>query len=211
MAVHGGADPIVGTNPLAAAFPAKNPEDSMGFDMATSVAAFGKIRLAQRDRQPISADWALAPDGTSTTDPDVAMKGALLPVGGSKGSALALMVEMLAGVLSGAAIAPSVGNPNDLTPEPANVGHAFVVLDVGAFMPRELYEQRVGALGHVVRASRPAAGFEAVRLPGTGASARRERALASGVPLSAAVEEMLGIELQKLGLSLPSPVPHAII
>lgn len=208
MAVHGGAEPIISTNPLAAAFPAEELRNSLGFDMATSVAAFGKIRMAQREGKAIPADWAVASDGTTTTDPAEAMRGALLPFGGSKGSAFALMVEMLAGVLSGAGIARAVGNPNDASPQPTDVGHAFVVMDVSAFMPRDRYEQRTAELGAVVRGSRPAAGFDSVRLPGTGAASRRARALEGGVPLPQAAREVLENELGKLGLSLPDPTRY---
>jgi LDH2 family malate/lactate/ureidoglycolate dehydrogenase len=206
MAVHGGADPIISTNPLAAGFPAAELEDSLGFDMATSVAAFGKIRIAQRDGKAIPDDWAVAADGTRTTDPAEAMRGALLPFGGSKGSALALMVEMLAGVLAGAGIGRAVGNPNDTSPNPTDVGHAFVVIDVSAFMPRDQYERRAAELGSMVRGSRPAAGFDSVRLPGTGAAGRRARALADGLVLPEAAREVLENELRKLGLAMPEPL-----
>ncbi len=207
MAVHGGADAVISTNPLAAAFPAREARDSLGFDMATSVAAFGKIRQAQREGKPIPDDWAVAPDGATTTDPAEAMRGALLPVGGAKGSALALMVEMLAGVLSGAGIGRLVGNPNDPSPEPNDVGHAFMVMDISAFMPRADYERRAAMLGEMVRGSRPAGGFDAVRLPGPGSADRRERALADGVVLPPAAWEALENECRKLGLPLPQTLP----
>lgn len=211
MAVWGGADPLIGTNPLAAAFPAANPEDSLGFDMATSVAAFGRIRAAQRAGEPIPDDWAVAPDGSPTTDPAEAMRGALLPVGGAKGSALALMVEMLAGVMSGAGIGSKVGNPNDTSAEPADVGHVFVVCDVSAFLPRDRYDRRAAILGAMVRGSRPAAGVDAVRLPGTGAAGRRDLALAEGVALTPAIAETVENELRRVGLSLPKPAGYGII
>lgn len=211
MAVWGGADAIVGTNPLAAAFPGAGPQDSLSFDIATSVAAFGRIRAAQREGRPIPGDWAVAPDGRATTDPSEAMRGALLPVGGAKGSALALMVEMLAGVMSGAGIGRSVGNPNDTSPEAADVGHIFVVIDVSAFLPREEYDRRAAVLNAMVRGSRPAAGFDAVRPPGAGAAGRRKIALAGGVDLTPAAVEALEKELRGIGLSLPKPTGYEII
>lgn len=211
MAVWGGAEAIIGTNPLAAAFPAAKPEDALAFDLATSVAAFGRIRLAQRQGEAIPPDWAVAPDGTATTDPAEAMRGALLPVGGSKGSALALMVEMLAGVVAGAGIGRNVGNPNDTSAAPADVGHVFVVMDVTAFMPRERYEQRATELGELVRSSRPARGFDAARLPGTGAAGRREHARQQGVELSEGTVAVLEKELRDIGLSLPHRASSGII
>lgn len=211
MAVWGGADPLLSTNPLAAAFPAAEPRDSLSFDMATSVAAFGRIRQAHRGGEPIPADWAVAPDGSATTDPAEAMRGALLPMGGAKGSALALMVEMLAGVLTGAAIGPSVGNPNDTSAVAADVGHAFIVLDPEAFMPRGQFEDRAAQLGDLVRSSRPAAGVSSVRLPGGGASARRQDAAQHGILLPDQTVELLAKELAVIGLDLPPPIASAII
>lgn len=147
MAVWGGTEPLLGTNPIAAAFPAAQPRDALAFDMATSVAAFGRIRLAQRNGEAIPNDWAVGRDGSATTDPAVAMQGALLPFGRAKGSALALLVEMLAGVLAGAAIGPSVGNPNDASEAPADVGHAFILIDPRAFMSQDVFEERTAQLG----------------------------------------------------------------
>jgi LDH2 family malate/lactate/ureidoglycolate dehydrogenase len=201
MAVHGGADPIIGTNPMAAAFPAAEPENALAFDIATSVAAFGKMRQAQREGRPIPADWVIAPDGSPTTDPALGMKGALLPMSGAKGSALALMVEMLAGVLSGAAIGTAVGNPNHQSPAPADVGHIFVVIDPGAFLPPRQYESRTRQFGEMVRASRPAGNGPQVRLPGPGAHVRRAAASEAGLRLSDDVVALLDKELQRIGRS----------
>src|SRR5690606_31298254 len=138
------------TNPLAAAFPAAEARNALAFDMATSVAAFGRIREAQRRGDAIPDDWAVAADGAATTDPAEAMRGALLPFGGAKGSARALLVEMLAGVLSGAAIGSAVGNPNAASAAPADVGNAFIVLDPGAFMPNDVFAARTAQLGALV-------------------------------------------------------------
>jgi LDH2 family malate/lactate/ureidoglycolate dehydrogenase len=179
--------------------------------MATSVAAYGRIRVAQRRGEAIPADWALAPDGSATTDPAEAMHGALLPVGGSKGSALALMVEMLAGVLAGAGIARNVGNPNDKSADAADVGHTFIALDVAAFMSREEFDRRASELGEMVRGSRPAADFDAVRLPGGGSTERREQARKLGVDVADDTAEALQRELHAIGLDLPPPVSSGII
>lgn len=207
MAVWGGAEALLGTNPIAAAFPAAQSRDALAVDMATSVAAFGRIRLAQRNGEAIPDDWAVAKDGSATTDPAAAMEGALLPFGGAKGSALALLVEMLAGVLAGAAIGPSVGNPNDPSDAPADVGHAFILLDPKAFMARGVFEDRVSHLGALVRASRPAAGVGEPRVPGSGSAAKREAAAHAGLELPPETEALLAKELGHIGLALPKPVP----
>lgn len=202
MAVWGGADPIVSTNPIAAAFPAAVVDDALAFDFATSVAAFGKMRQAQREGRAIPADWAVAADGSQTTDPAEGMKGALLPMAGAKGSALALMVEMLAGVLSGAGIGRDVGNPNDASLAPADVGHAFIVIDPQAFMPAGEYEERAARLGGMVRGSRPTVQGARVRLPGPGAAGRRATARDNGLALSAETTAILMKELHSIGFAL---------
>ena len=211
MAVWGGAEPLLGTNPIAAAFPAAESHDALAFDMATSVAAFGRIRQALHRGEVIPNGWAVAPDGSATTDPAVAVKGALLPFGGAKGSALALLVEMLAGVLTGAAIGPSVGNPNDASDAPADVGHAFIVMDPEAFMPRATFEERAAHLAAVVRRSQPAEGVNNPRLPGGRSTQRRKAAADTGIELPRETEELLTKELSRIGLALPEPTGSAHI
>ncbi|MGV3650951.1 MAG: Ldh family oxidoreductase [Devosia sp.] len=178
MATYGGSQAVICTNPIAAATPVAEGQTPFAIDMATSVGAFGKIRVAERERKLIPEGWAVDIEGNPTTDPDLAVKGALIPFAGAKGSALALLVEVLAGVLGGANFGTDVGNPNYDRNRPADVGHTFIAIDVAAFMPLEMFTGRVDRLAQMITSARPMAGFDAVRFPGQGTAERRR----SGAP-----------------------------
>lgn len=131
MAPWGGAEAFTGTNPIAIAV-YTGQDILFSADMATSVVARGKIRTAARLGKPIPADWALDSDGNPTTDPAAALKGTLLPIGGPKGSALALAVDILSGILSGAAHAPNIKSFH--TPEgTTGVGASLIAIDIRKF------------------------------------------------------------------------------
>ncbi|EDQ03658.1 putative malate dehydrogenase protein [Sulfitobacter indolifex HEL-45] len=105
VAPSGGTDPLMGTNPFAFGWP-RLGDDPYVFDFATSVAARGEIELHRRAGTPLPEGWAIAPDGTPTTDPEAALAGAMLPFGGHKGSAISTMIELLAGVMIGDLTSP---------------------------------------------------------------------------------------------------------
>ena len=109
MSPHGGAQAYFGTNPLAASFPT-GKGFTVRVDLATSLVARGNIIAAQKRGKPIPLGWALDPDGNPTTDPGKALLGTVLTMAGHKGYALALMAEIFAGVLSGAAVGGSIGS-----------------------------------------------------------------------------------------------------
>ena len=132
MAAPGGLQALVGNNPLAIAAPSGDGPPIL-LDMAMSEVALAKVRGAARRGEAIPASWAVGPDGASTTDPDIALKGMLSPVGGGKGFALALLVDVLCGLLSGGAWGDAVkplygdfGQPNDCA-------FLFVALDIAHF------------------------------------------------------------------------------
>lgn len=121
----GGLEPRLGTNPIAFAAPCGNARPFL-LDMATSAAAIGKLRLAQRAEKPLSEGWALTREGQPQLDPDKALLDVLLvPLGGYKGYGLATMVEILSSTLSGAALAPLRGAPSGRH----DVGHFILALD----------------------------------------------------------------------------------
>ncbi len=101
IAPAGGSTPIFGTNPIAFAVPRENA-DPLVIDMSLSVVARGKVMNAARTGTPIPQGWALDPDGNPTTDPEQGLQGSMVPIGGAKGTALALMVEVLSALLTGA-------------------------------------------------------------------------------------------------------------
>ncbi|MGO1770410.1 MAG: Ldh family oxidoreductase, partial [Microbacterium sp.] len=115
----GGREPLLGTNPFAFAAPTSG--EPISLDMATSTSAMGKVLVARAKGTEIPADWGVDASGAPTTDPDSVT--ALLPAGGPKGYGLGFLVEILGGVLSGAAIAGQIGNMYSDLDRPQNVGH----------------------------------------------------------------------------------------
>ncbi len=169
----GGSTPYLGTNPIAAGFPTTGAPVIV--DMATSQVARGHILKAARVGEPIPEGWAVDAEGLPTTDPEAAIGGSLLPLGGGKGFALALLVEVLSGVLSGAAVGPEVVGTFAPADRESNVGHCFIAIDPEALAP-----------GFIARMDRLAADVRRLggRAPGDRRHAERARRLAEGVELS---------------------------
>jgi len=184
----GGRSPYLGTNPIAAGFPTSS--DPVIVDMATSQVARGRILKAARVGEPIPEGWALDAEGQPTTDPQAAIAGSLLPLGGDKGFALALLVEVLSGVLPAAGIGPEVGGTFAESEKESNVGHCFVAIDPRALAP-----------GFTARIDRLTADIRRLggRAPGDRRLAERVRRMEAGIDLS---EELVD-ELRKRGLALP--------
>lgn len=137
----GGTKPILGNNPWSVAVPVSEGPPFV-LDMANSIVARGKIRNAAKQNEKIPNSWALDEYGQPTNDPTVALKGSLLPIGGYKGYGLTLMIDILTGVLSGAAYGPRVGSPRD-SENSQNVGQTFLALNVSAFQPIDRFKTTV--------------------------------------------------------------------
>ncbi|MHB1391511.1 MAG: Ldh family oxidoreductase [Clostridia bacterium] len=163
MAPWGGAEQFMGTNPIGISIPA----DGSGFtaDMASSVVARGKIRKASRQGVQIPDNWALDENGTPTTDPNKALKGTLLPIGGPKGSALALTVDILSGMLSGAGFGQQLKSFHELE-GPTKVGVSLIIIDVSRFMPLEQFKELMAGYTESIKALKKAEGFNEILMPG---------------------------------------------
>jgi LDH2 family malate/lactate/ureidoglycolate dehydrogenase len=197
---YGGARKAIGTNPLAFAAPA--PRGPVVLDMATSHVAMGKVFLARERGERIPEGWAVDAEGKPVTDPGQAV--AAVPVGGPKGYGLALMVEVLSGVLTGAGITHGIGRMYDEWDRYQDVGHAFVALDPEYTIGRDAFVRRMGTLWDELKAVPPAAGFDEVYLPGelemrTEAVRRRE-----GIPLAGRVFEEMVTLSRELSVEVPS-------
>lgn len=151
VAPTGGTKTIFGTNPLCFAFPGIDGYAPILLDMATTVAARGKIRLAAKIGERIPKDWALGPDGNPTDDPNVALLGSLLPIGGYKGYGLSMFVDLFAGLLTGSHYAGSVKNLSKMNEDSGN-GHLFVVIDVDKFMSADEMRKRISHFYAAVKA-----------------------------------------------------------
>jgi len=180
MAVWGGREPALGTNPLAVAAPAGR-YGQVNLDMSSSIVAKGKVLMHARKGIPVPEGWALDPEGRPTTDPQAAAAGVVLPFAGPKGSGLGLMIDLMAGVLSGAAFGDDVRDQYTDFERPQNVGHFFIAVDVAKAMATDAYTNRVEAFCAALKAKSRASGVEEILLPGETkrrkASAGQERGL----------------------------------
>jgi LDH2 family malate/lactate/ureidoglycolate dehydrogenase len=165
MPAPGGAEALVGNNPIAVALPSAGafPVEA---DMALSATAMGKIRLAAAAGERIPESWAVDADARPTTDPAAAIKGMLLPAAGPKGFGLAFVIDLLCGGLSGGAVGaevrPLYGDPAD----PYRCAHFFLAIHAGYFPVAEGFAERVREQAARVSRSKPAPGVERVYAPG---------------------------------------------
>ena len=207
MPPWGGREGLLGTSPIAVAAPG-GAEMPFDLDMSPAVAARGKIRRAARRGQPIPLGYALDAKGRQTTDPNVALDGGTVqPIGGPKGSALAMLMDVMGGVISGAAFGGDVRNHFEEYDQPQNVGHFIMAMKPDLFVSRDEYSRRMDTLVQRVHACPTAEGFDEVIMPG-----ERERRLEAdhrriGVPFHAKEVAALQEAAAKAGLP-PLPVSN---
>jgi LDH2 family malate/lactate/ureidoglycolate dehydrogenase len=200
VAAWQGTDKILGTNPICMAVPGPN---TFLLDMATTTVALNRIHKAILSGETeIPAGWAMDAEGNPTTNPQTALAGLPMPLGGYKGTGLALMVEVLCAVLSGGAMMTEVGGLR-IKNRPMRVSHFFLAIDPARFLPMDKFESRMEQMRHTVTGSRPAAGFDEVLIAGDPewrSDAQRRR---DGVPVSRGIWE----QLSQLAATLNVPVP----
>lgn len=175
----GGSDLLLGTNPIAFSAPSDGA-DPFVFDMATTVAAMGKIKTLLQQGEPMPEGWMVGRDGKPLTDPARKSEGFLLPIGGPKGFGLSVAIGLMAGVLNGAAFGSDVVDFSNDTTSATNTGQFVMALDPTAFgIPN--FGLRADRVFDEMRASSPLPGHDPVRLPGEGktaaSNARREQGL----------------------------------
>ena len=134
MPAPGGAQALVGTNPIAVAIPTAD-EPAIVLDMATSAGSVGKIRMAGKAGRAIPEGWAVAADGSPTTDPAEALKGLLLPAAGPKGFGLSLIVDLLCGLLSSGIWGEAIPTIHGDLTKPAPSTHLYIAIDIAHFRP----------------------------------------------------------------------------
>lgn len=188
MAAFGGKERFLGTNPYTFAVPAGG-RGTLVLDMATSVVARGKIISAAQAGEPIPEGWAVDADGAPTTDADAALAGSVLPFGGPKGYGIAVMVEVMAAMFSGADSGPEIGDLYDDLDRPQGVGAFFTLHDIEAFVPPEQFARRMERLYDALKDSGPADGE--VLLPGEVEERTARRQAAEGIAVPAAVAAQL--------------------
>jgi (2R)-3-sulfolactate dehydrogenase (NADP+) len=192
MPAWGGKTPLFGTNPVAAIFPRRDA-DPLIIDLALSQAARGKIVLAAREGKPIPPGWALDRDGRPTTDAKAALAGSMLPAGGVKGAMLALMVELLACALTGAAFGFEVDSFFVDEGNQPRLGQLFLAIDPGSMAGSETYFSRIECLLELMLRD------EDVRLPGD----RRRAAFNSASQQGIVIPDALLKQISQLADALP--------
>jgi LDH2 family malate/lactate/ureidoglycolate dehydrogenase len=181
MAPWGGIELLLSTNPIAIAVPGEG--GPVLLDMATTVAAYGKVKLAADRGEMMPEGWMIDREGNPLTDPTKVEGGSLLPIGGPKGFGLALMFGYLAGTLNGAAFGSDVIDFNADDGSATNTGQAVIAVDPGAFGDPSAFRRQVDVVRREMTGSALRPGFDEIRLPGDRALQEREKRLAEGVPV----------------------------
>lgn len=174
MPAPGGAQAVIGNNPLCIAFPSDAGQPLI-VDMAMSASAMGKIRVAHAKGESIPLGWATDALGNDTTSPAEAIKGMLLPAAGPKGFGLAVAIDLLCGALSGGGVASQVKPLYGNASEPYNCAHTFVAIDASRLNAGQGIARQVDTLADAIRSSQKAPGVERLYAPGDLERSRREQ------------------------------------
>ena len=202
----GGAEMLLSTNPIACGIPTLH-EPPVVLDMATTVAAYGKVKAKAKAGEMMPEGWMIDRQGKPLVDPRRADEGFLLPIGGHKGYGLALIVGLLAGTLQGAAMGRQVIDFNHDVVSKTNTGQAILVIDLKAFGDPAAFKAAVDTLVRDIRNSPRMDGVQRIWLPGEQSHQRRLQYRAEGIPLSPGVMADLALLAADLGVApLVSPV-----
>ena len=195
----GGTEMLLSTNPIAVAVPSgKYPPILL--DMATTVAAYGKVKTAAQRGEMMPEGWMIDREGNPLTDPKRASEGFLLPIGGPKGYGLALIFGILAGTLNGAAFGRDVVDFNADPTTTTNTGHFIIALDIKAFADPNVFRASIDRIWDDMKSSPRLPGFDDIRLPGERLDqVTRDRA-ANGIPLANALYAQLNEMAAELGV-----------
>jgi LDH2 family malate/lactate/ureidoglycolate dehydrogenase len=200
MAPWGGGKSAIGNNPLAITVPTNKPYPLV-LDMAMSVVSGGKIRLEAVKGTKIPLGWILDEQGHPTDNPaDMFPNGTLLPMG-YKGFGLAIMIEILSGVLTRAAILKEIPLWFDKLSTPVNLGHFFMAFDIGAFLDPGAFKDRVGLMIDELKSSPPMAGSSGILMPGEMEYMKEQDYLKSGIPVSPEVIKTLNDFAKGIGMT----------
>jgi LDH2 family malate/lactate/ureidoglycolate dehydrogenase len=208
-----GAEKMLGTNPVAIAFPGFE-EPPVVIDFASSAVAYGKIEIAKRKGEMVPTGWCIDKDGNNTNAPQDMMEGgALLPLGfdrngsGHKGYCIASMVDMLTAVLSGANWGPYVP-PFAITVTASEkrvgkgIGHFFGAYDIEGFRDKTEFKKEVDEWCRTMRSTKPLAGETEVLIPGDPERRAYEKRIREGIPLNIEVVDTLKVISEETGIIL---------
>ncbi|HWP13195.1 MAG TPA: Ldh family oxidoreductase [Ramlibacter sp.] len=196
----GGLDMLLSTNPIAVAVPA-GEEAPVVLDMATTVAAYGKVKTKAQRGEQMPVGWMMDRQGQPLTDPKRAEEGFLMPIGGYKGYGLSLIVGILAGTLNGAAMGSEVIDFNHDDTSITNTGQAIVAIDPDAFGEIDEFKARVDKLVRELRASQRMPGVDRIWLPGEQSHAKRVANQRDGLALTPALLAQLDTVARDLNIA----------
>jgi LDH2 family malate/lactate/ureidoglycolate dehydrogenase len=205
-----GKTPVFGTNPLCVAVPGQGGRGRWLLDMATTTVALGKLTHAGHlNRAQIPREWGfLDAAGQPTTETAAAQRGAPTPTGGYKGTALAMMIEILCSGLSGGAMTTEL--PIYRTGgDPLGISHTFIAIDPARFLPPGEFETRMDRLASLVKAAKPAAGFDEVLLAGEPEWRSEAIRARTGIPVPVKLWEKLTGLAGELNVAVPKTFPTA--
>jgi len=200
MAPWGGIDLLLSTNPIAIAVPAGD-HPTVLLDIATTVAAYGKVKVAAQKGESIPDTWMIDRNGQPITDPKKSSEGSLLPIGGYKGYGLAVMIGLLAGALNNAAVGKDTVDFNAHHDLITNTGQTIIAVDPSAFGDKEQFIERVIALVNDLKASSKLPGVNQIRVPGDGAAKVMSERLKIGIPISTELQESLNQCAKECGIT----------
>lgn len=201
IAPWGGKTPMIGTNPICISFPV-DKDDSIILDMAVSAVARGKIRLAALKGEKIPEGWAFDEEGNPTTDPEDALRGSLAPIGGPKGYGLALVLDILCGLVTGSCYLRNVRALDDFSGR-SGTGFFIEAIDIKSFISYPEYEEKIVGYIREVKDCPKRAGVSEIFLPGEIEKREMERRIKLGIPLDH--EVLLALEKlgERFGIKLP--------
>jgi len=195
----GGTDMLLSTNPIAVAVPAeKNPP--IVLDMATTVAAYGKVKTAAQRGENMPEGWMIDRNGDPLTDPTKASEGFLLPIGGPKGYGLALIFGLLAGTLNGANFGRDVVDFNADSETTTNTGHFVIALDIAAFTDPDLFKKGIDEVWRQMKSSALLPGVNEIRLPGERLAQVTQERTTNGIPIAKSLRMALAELSKQLGV-----------
>ncbi|MBX6424544.1 MAG: Ldh family oxidoreductase [Variibacter sp.] len=201
MAPWGGAEMLLGTNPLGVGIPA-GEEPPLVLDFATTVVSYGTVKACAMEGRPMPEGWMVdRTSGAPLTDPNRSHEGMLLPIGGYKGAGLALVLGLLAGPLNRAAFGRDVIDFNADEKSETNTGHFMVALDIARFLPLDAFKAEMDRHLRDLRASKRLPGFDSIRLPGDRRHQCKLDRAANGVPVSPALMRRLDELATELGIA----------
>jgi LDH2 family malate/lactate/ureidoglycolate dehydrogenase len=200
----GGLDMLLSTNPIAAAIPA-GAEQPIVLDMATTVAAYGKVKTKALRGESMPVGWMIDREGKPLTDPKRAEEGMLLPLGGMeagyKGYGLAMIIGLLAGTLGGAAMGKDVIDFNHDDDSVTNTGQAICAINIAAFGDVATFKAAVDRLARDIRGSQRMPGVERITMPGERSEETRVARNRDGIPIAPALQRGLDQLASELGIA----------